>query len=99
MQPNYSACQSPYINIVSEAQAEEIIQAAFLILERTGVKVTHPAALKMLGEAGAQVAGDRVRLPRWLMCVQKSAHMCAREATCAVEYVADVKSMVISSAR
>ena len=70
MQPNYSTCQSPYINVVSEAQIDEIIQAAFLILERTGVKLTHPAALKMFGEAGAQVIGDRVRLPRWI--VQKA---------------------------
>lgn len=64
MQPDFAACRSPYLNVISDAQIEEFIQAAFLILERTGVKVTHPEALKMLKETGAYVKGDRVRLPR-----------------------------------
>ena len=64
MQPGYTTYQSPYLSIINDGQIEEIIQAAYLILERTGVKVIHAGALKLLKEAGAHVAGDRVRLPR-----------------------------------
>lgn len=67
MQPDYTSIQTPYINVINDGQIEEIIQAAYLILERTGVKITHPEALKLLKEAGAYVNGDRVRMPRWLV--------------------------------
>ncbi|MDR1676998.1 MAG: trimethylamine methyltransferase family protein [Deltaproteobacteria bacterium] len=67
MQPNFSSCQSPYISAITEGQIEEIIQAALLILERTGVKVTYPPALKLLSDAGAYVHGERTRLPRLLV--------------------------------
>ncbi len=70
MQPNYATRISPDFRVVTDSQVEEFIQAAFLILERTGVKITHPEALSLLAEAGADVRGDRVRVPRWM--VQKA---------------------------
>ncbi|MDR1110209.1 MAG: trimethylamine methyltransferase family protein [Deltaproteobacteria bacterium] len=57
----------PSLNIVSEPQIHEIKQAAFLILERTGVKLGHPVALGLVKAAGATVMGDRVLTPRYLI--------------------------------
>ena len=57
----------PSLNIVSESQIHEIKQAAFLILERTGVKLGHPEALRLVKAAGAVVRDDRVFTPRYLI--------------------------------
>jgi trimethylamine---corrinoid protein Co-methyltransferase len=38
------------------------------VLQRTGVKITHPRALEILSSgAGARVNGDRVKIPGWLV--------------------------------
>ncbi len=37
------------------------------ILERTGIKLTHPKALELLADAGATVNGNRVKIPSWLV--------------------------------
>jgi trimethylamine--corrinoid protein Co-methyltransferase len=37
------------------------------VLERTGIKMTHPRGLELLDGAGAKVDGDRVRIPAWLV--------------------------------
>lgn len=65
--PGYSGQALPSLSVVNEAQIHEIKQAAFLILERTGVKLGHPEALKMVEKAGAIVQGDRVFTPRYLI--------------------------------
>ncbi|MDR1678109.1 MAG: trimethylamine methyltransferase family protein [Deltaproteobacteria bacterium] len=57
----------PFLNIVSDAQIHEIKQAAFRILERTGVTLEHPEAKKMVRSVGAIVQGDRVFVPRHLI--------------------------------
>ncbi len=57
----------PSLQLATEAQVHEVKQAAFLILERTGVKLGHPEALKMVQAAGAVVQGDRVFTPRHLI--------------------------------
>jgi len=52
---------------LTEDQVQRIHEAALGILERTGVQVEEPEALRLFREAGAEVAGDRVRLPRSLI--------------------------------
>ena len=48
---------------LSEAQIEKIHQASLSILERTGVQVEEPQALELFDSAGAQIEGNRVRIP------------------------------------
>jgi trimethylamine--corrinoid protein Co-methyltransferase len=51
-------------NRLSEEGCTRIQSAACMILERTGVRVDHPVARRLLGAAGARVdATDRVRIP------------------------------------
>ena len=64
---SYQECLSPGLNVLSEDQVYEIIQAAYLILEETGARVAHPGALKMLKDAGARVNGEQVKMPRHLV--------------------------------
>ncbi|BBO70667.1 trimethylamine methyltransferase MttB [Desulfosarcina alkanivorans] len=57
----------PRLQVVSEDQIAQIHMATLDVLERTGVKITHPKALEILAGAGAAVNGDRVRIPAWLV--------------------------------
>jgi len=52
---------------LTDDQVQRIHQAALSILARTGVQVEEPEALRLFQEAGAEVTGDRVRLPRLLV--------------------------------
>jgi trimethylamine--corrinoid protein Co-methyltransferase len=63
----YVSQRSPFVTILDEHQIQEIIQAAFFILECTGCKVSHPEALAMLKKAGAGVDGELVRVKRHLI--------------------------------
>jgi len=54
---------TPYFEILSEDQIYAIHSASLEILERTGIKVHNLQALKILGEGGAYIEGDRVRIP------------------------------------
>jgi trimethylamine--corrinoid protein Co-methyltransferase len=63
---------SPRLSFLKPAQCERIHHAALEILRRTGVRVFHPEALRLLEEAGAQVSEEnRVRIPpalvRWAL--------------------------------
>jgi len=62
----------PRFQLLSEEQRRRIAQAALRILERIGMKTTESDIVKILRQAGAQVDGDRVRLPSTL--VQKAIH-------------------------
>jgi len=57
----------PRLSVLSGDQIEQIHQATLEVLERTGVKLTHPRALELLDGAGARVEGDRVHIPSWLV--------------------------------
>jgi len=48
-------------------QVQQINKAALSILERTGVQVEEAEALRLFREAGADMDGNRVRLPRSLV--------------------------------
>jgi len=57
----------PFLKVLSAEQIEQIHLATLEVLERTGVQLTHPKAREVLHGAGARIAGDRVRIPAWLV--------------------------------
>ncbi len=57
----------PRLQVVNEDQIAQIHMATLDVLDRTGVKITHPRALEILAGAGARVNGDRVKIPGWLV--------------------------------
>jgi len=59
--------RSVAFRVLSDDQVWEIRQAAFDILEKTGCRMLHAGALKLLQNAGAIVQDDRVRLPRHIV--------------------------------
>lgn len=52
---------------LTDEQVRRIHQASLAILERTGVQVEEPEALRLFTEAGTDVGGNRVRLPQSLI--------------------------------
>ena len=67
MHSSYSPTLTPGVSALSDRQIDEILQAAFLILERTGGIVSHPDMLDYLRKAGAEVDGERVYVARHLI--------------------------------
>ena len=57
----------PKLRVLSDEQIEQIHMATLEVLERTGVKITHPKAVEYFDGAGARVEGDRVRIPGWMV--------------------------------
>jgi len=57
----------PKLRVINDDQIKQIHVATLEVLERTGVKMTHPRGLALLDGAGARVDGDRVRIPAWLV--------------------------------
>jgi trimethylamine--corrinoid protein Co-methyltransferase len=57
----------PKMRVIDDDQILQIHMATLEVLERTGIKMTHPRGLELLDGAGAIVAGDRVRIPSWLV--------------------------------
>ena len=57
----------PCLKVINDAQIAQLHEATLDVLARTGVKITHPKALDILSGAGAQVNGDRVNIPGWLV--------------------------------
>jgi len=57
----------PKLDVLSNDQIYQIHMPTLEVLERTGVKITHPKALEILHGAGAQLDGDRVRIPAWMV--------------------------------
>jgi trimethylamine--corrinoid protein Co-methyltransferase len=62
----------PTLNVLNEVQIEQIHLATIEVLERTGIRITHPKALELLDGAGAAVDGNRVRIPAQL--VEQAIH-------------------------
>ncbi len=52
---------------LTNKQVKQIHDASLAILENTGVEVEEPEALRQFKEAGANIDGNRVRLPRSLV--------------------------------
>jgi trimethylamine--corrinoid protein Co-methyltransferase len=57
----------PKLQVINDDQIRQIHMATLEVLERTGVKMTHPRGLELLDGAGASVDGDRVRIPAWMV--------------------------------
>jgi len=57
----------PKLQVINDDQMRHIHRATLEVLERTGVKMTHPRGLELLDGAGASVEGDRVRIPAWMV--------------------------------
>jgi trimethylamine--corrinoid protein Co-methyltransferase len=57
----------PKLQVINKDQIAQIHMATLEVLERTGVKMTHPRGLELLDGAGARVEGDRVRIPAWMV--------------------------------
>ena len=57
----------PKMQVINDDQIAHIHNATLEVLERTGVKMTHPRGLELLDGAGAKVERDRVRMPAWLV--------------------------------
>ncbi len=57
----------PHLEFLSSQAAKQIHHAALRILEKTGVAVRHPHAVELLHSAGCDVAGERVRIPAYLV--------------------------------
>lgn len=57
----------PRLQVINEAQIQQIHMATLEVLERTGIKLTHKGAVDLLSQAGARVQGDRVRIPSWMV--------------------------------
>ena len=55
------------MKVLTDDQIWEIRQAAFDVIEKVGFKCAHKAVHKMMKEAGAQVNGDQIYLPRYIV--------------------------------
>ena len=53
----------PTLQVLSTEQIHALHHATLRVLERTGIKVTHPAARDIFDGGGARIDADRVRLP------------------------------------
>jgi trimethylamine---corrinoid protein Co-methyltransferase len=74
MQSSFSENRSVFFKVLSDDAVWEIRRAAFDILQKTGCKVMHEGARKMLKQAGAIVRGERVKVPEYIVeeCVKKA---------------------------
>lgn len=52
----------PGMSLLPRGRIEQIIDEAFDVLERVGVRVEYPAAVTLLADAGARLSGDRRRV-------------------------------------
>jgi trimethylamine--corrinoid protein Co-methyltransferase len=57
----------PRLKVIGKDQIRQIHMASLEVLERVGVKMTHPRGVELLAGAGAKVEGDRVRIPSWMV--------------------------------
>ena len=57
----------PNLRVINDDQISRIHAASLEVLERTGIKMTHPKGLEIFDGAGARVDGDRVRIPSWMV--------------------------------
>jgi trimethylamine--corrinoid protein Co-methyltransferase len=67
LKSNYKANRSVQFQVLSEDQCEEILFAAFEVLERTGVEIHSEEALSLLEENGCWVEEKRVKVPSYLI--------------------------------
>lgn len=57
----------PKLRVINDEQIEQIHLASLEILERVGIRMSHPEGVEILESAGAKVDGDIVRIPSWMV--------------------------------
>lgn len=57
----------PRLRVLNDDQLLRIHNATMEVLEKTGIIIKHPEALKLLEDAGACVDGEKVKIPRSLI--------------------------------
>lgn len=67
MRSNYTVYNSVQFRVLSEGQIQEILSAAFEILETTGAAYYSEEALTLLKKAGASVDGIKAKIPSALV--------------------------------
>jgi len=67
MQADFAVRNTPVLRFTTPQQIQEIHNATLEVLRRTGVKVYEEEALGLLKEAGADVQGELVRIPEFLV--------------------------------
>lgn len=67
MMDHFEPKMKPRLNVLRPEDVDEVYSATMEVLERTGVKVTHPGALELLDGGGARVDGNVVRIPDWMV--------------------------------
>ena len=67
MADRFELKMKPRLNVLHPEDIEEVYSATMEVLERTGVKVSHPRTLELLDGAGARVDNDLVRIPDWMV--------------------------------
>jgi trimethylamine--corrinoid protein Co-methyltransferase len=65
--PTSHPVPGPFLGRLAAPRCEELHAATLRVLERTGLLVQEPEALKLLHAAGARVDGDLVRIPERLV--------------------------------
>ncbi|MDR2302019.1 MAG: trimethylamine methyltransferase family protein [Deltaproteobacteria bacterium] len=58
---------TPRVEILSDEQMDRFHNAALEILERLGVRITHPKGLELLDAAGCKIVGNQVYYPPWVV--------------------------------
>lgn len=64
---NATSKQTVQFSVLNDEQIQEIIEASFRILKRTGCLIKNEEALNILKEAGARVEGEHVWIPSHLI--------------------------------
>ncbi len=67
MTEHFEPKMKPRLNVLQPDDIEEVYSATMEVLERTGVKISHPRVLELLDGAGARVDTDVVRIPDWMV--------------------------------
>ena len=72
--PGHLSSQTVSMKILSDVQLDEIVQAAFTIVESTGFKISKKEARESLKKAGATVIDDLAYVPRAIVqnCLEKA---------------------------
>lgn len=63
---NYFLKRMGLLNLTTD-QMDQLHLATLDILEHVGVKICEPEALQLLGDAGARVTDDLVKIPTWMV--------------------------------
>ncbi len=67
IQTNSTEKRAPFFRMLTDDQIQELVRAAFEVMEKAGFKVLHADARALLKKAGAVVKGDRVRVPEFIV--------------------------------